>query len=430
MRSSFVLALLLAGVATPALADSITIAQAHAVVAKEIELVSKNYVFPEKRAAIVAAIRANEKTGAYDLTNPAELAEKLGSDAIAASNDKHMWIQYDPAQYAALNAPQADPHAGAYEDRLANRSNHGYKDLRILPGNIRYANVASFNWESKTVPHAVTDAARFLGGGDAVIIDLRENGGGSGEAVRDLISYFMPAKKQVLMAYHDGASGKVDYSYVDLKLAAPRMVGKPLYVLTSGGTGSAAEEFAYHVKLFKLGTLIGDTTAGAANNDSVTPVAPGFVISTSTGRALHPVNNSNWEGTGVMPDVAVPANNALAKAQLMAMQALAAKPGTDKQELEIPMLIATAQVDAPPKLDAAALAAYAGTYGVRTVTASGDGLIFQRQGRSPKPMTHLTGDAFSIGDDTVIRFRRTDGKVSGFDMSTSDGQKIPVERTS
>src|SRR5205809_7270344 len=120
----------------------------------------------------------------------------------------------------------------------------------------------------------------------------------------------MPARKQVLMAYHDGMSGRTEYSDVELQLAAPRMAGKPLYVLTSGGTGSAAEEFAYHVKMFKLGTLVGETTAGAANNDTIYPIAPGFVASISTGRAIHPVSHDNWEGTGVAPDIAIAADQA------------------------------------------------------------------------------------------------------------------------
>jgi len=428
--SALVCALLTIAVA-PAAADTITIDQAHAVVDRELELVTKDYVFPEKRDAIVAAIRAKKAAGEYDITNPSDLADKLGSDMMAASHDKHMWVQYDPAQFQAASAPAADPHAAEYFERLAERSNYGYEMLRILPGNIRYLNLTTFNWESKTTPEAVADAARFLSGGDAVIIDLRQNGGGSPQAVRVLISYFMPAKKQLLMSYHDGISGTTDTSYVDLKLAAPRMVGKPLYVLTSSGTGSAAEEFAYHIKMFKLGTLVGDTTGGAANNNTVFPLASGLLGSISTGRAIHPVDNGNWEGTGVAPDVAVAADSALDQAQLLALQKLASAPGSDKDATAWAITGLTARLSPHARLDDAAMAAYAGTYGIRTVTFKDGALLYQRESRAIRSLTRLGDDLFTIGDtdDTRIRFRRKDGKITGFDMLTVDGQTIPIERT-
>ncbi|HEX2591160.1 MAG TPA: S41 family peptidase [Rhizomicrobium sp.] len=427
-----VLAMALCGAAE---ADTLTKEQARAFVAKEIDLVSKNYVFPEKRAAIIAAIKRHEAAGEYDLTNPADLADKLGGDVIAASNDKHMWIQYDPKEYAAMtasmNAPQggAPTHGADYFQRAIERQNYGYESLRILPGNVRYVNLTTFNWESARTPQAVTDAARFLGGGDAAIIDLRQNGGGSGQAVRAMISYFMPAKKQELMAYHDGTSGKTDYSFVDLKLAAPRMVGKPLYVLISGSTGSAAEEFAYHIAKFKLGTLVGEHTAGAANNDSVEAVAPGFVVSISTGRAIHPVSNDNWEGVGVQPDVKIDSSKALEQAHLLALQGLAKAHPTDAKDYEWAMQDLQARITPPAKLDTAAQTAYAGDYGVRHVMLENGDLIFQRDGRAKKPMLLIGTDLFSIDDETHVAFQRTDGKVTGFVMTTSAGDSIPAQRT-
>jgi hypothetical protein len=423
------LAFALALAAHAAHADTITLAQAHAVVDEELRLTAKYYVFPEKRDAIVAAIRAKEKEGAYDLTNPSDLADKLGADTIAVAHDKHMWMQYDPAQFKAVQAPQNDPGAAAYFSRALKEINYGYREMKVLSGNIRYVNLTTFNWAAKSSPPAVGNAARFLNGGDAAIIDLRENGGGSGEAVRAMISYFMPAKKQLLMSYLDTTSGTTGTSYVGLKLAAPRMVGKPLYVLTSPGTGSAAEEFSYHIKMFKLGTLVGETTAGAGNNDTIYPIAPGFVASISTGRAIHPVNHSNWEGTGVVPDVAVPADKALDQAQLLALQKLASMPGADQNAVGWAMDGIKARLSAAPTPDAAALAAYAGTYGIRTLTLTAGKLIYQRQGRSPHPLTFLASDLYELEDDTRLHFQRTGGKVTGFDMLTAEGQKIAVPRT-
>ena len=423
-------ALLICSAPLSASADSIAPEQAHAVVDAELSLVSKNYVFTEKRTAIVTAIRAKEKAGAYDLQNPAALADKLGGDVIAASSDKHMWIQYDPAQYTAVKAPAADPHDAAYFSDLFRRENYGYKDMRVLPANIRYVNLTTFNWDAKNSPQVVASAARFLADGDAAIIDLRDNGGGSGDAVHALISYFMPAKRQELMAYHDGTTGEIKYSYVDLKLSAPRMVGKLLYVLTSGNTGSAAEEFAYHVKMFRLGTLVGETTAGAANNDTIYPIPPGFLASISTGRAIHPVNHGNWQGVGVVPDVAVVADKALEKAELLALDTLSHKPGANAKDYEWTMTALRARV-VPPHLSEAALAAYAGTYGIRTIILTGGQLVFQREGRPPKTMSPLAADLFTVGDDdqTRLAFHRAGDRIVGFDMVTADNQVVAVERS-
>ncbi|MEJ0040877.1 MAG: S41 family peptidase [Rhizomicrobium sp.] len=95
------------------------------------------------------------------------------------------------------------------------------------------------------------------------------------------------------MNFHDSFEGKDFATRVIDKLDGPRLIGIPLYVLISGRTGSAAEEFTAHVRYFKLGTLVGSNTAGAANNDRVFPIAPFFVQSISTGRPEHPVMHGN-----------------------------------------------------------------------------------------------------------------------------------------
>jgi hypothetical protein len=233
------------------------------------------------------------------------------------------------------------------------------------------------------------------------------------------------------MTYHDSVSGESDTSRVTGKLAAPRMVGKPLYVLTGGSTGSAAEEFAYHIKNFKLGTLIGEPTAGAANNDSITPVAPGFVISISTGRPVHPVTGTNWEGTGVLPDVAVPADQALDKAMLMALNKLAATPGPHAEEYAWGISGEEAKLSPPPPLSARAMAEYAGTYGERTIRIENGKLVYQRKDRAPMTMSLMSADLFTAGpgDQTRVRFRREGGKIAGLDLLTADGQTISAKRS-
>ncbi len=418
--------LLALGAATPA--DAAAPFQPRPVVDQVIALIGANYVFPEKRAGIVAKLKDDEAQGRYDVASAAELVDRLGADMSAAGHDRHLWIQYDPDQNKALRTA-GNGDENAFFERQAALRNMGYEELRILPGNIRYVNLTGFMWR-KDGARIVADSARFLSEGDAVIVDLRQNGGGSAQAVQNLVSYFLPPDNRALMYFHKGANGAAKPTRVLTRLAAPRMVGKPLYVLISGSTGSAAEEFAYHVEQFHLGTLVGHATAGAANNDTLYPVGDGFIVSVSTDRPEHPVSHTNWEGTGVPPDVAVADDQALAQAQLLALKALAARPGAKADAYDWAIAGLEAHMH-PVTVDPATQASYAGIYGDRTIRLQDGKLIFQRAGRDPTTLSPLSPDLFEFGNSAHVRlrFRREAGRVTGFDMITDDGQTIAVPRS-
>lgn len=409
---------------------TMTVAEARGVVEATLALIDRHYVFADARPAIVAKLKAHEVAGRYDVTSAAELVGRLSPDLAAAGDDKHLWIEYDPAQSASLVRGEKSQAARDYSAREGRLHNQGYETLRILPGNVRYLDLTAFQWNGATTTRTVADAMRFLGDGDAVIIDLRRNGGGSGEAVQALVSYFMPADHRVLMTFHEGANGRTHVTRVLDRLPAPRLTGKPLYVLTSGHTGSAAEEFAYHVRWFKLGTLVGATTGGAANNDSLYPVGRGFVLSVSTGRPEHPVTHGNWQGVGVPVDVAVPEASALDEAQLRALAALAARPGADHAAYAWVIDGLRGRMH-PPHIDAQSLAEYTGTFGTRTIKAENGTLVFQRESLPPTTLSPLAADLFAFGntEDVRLRFRRDTGHVTGFDLITADGQTLKVDRS-
>lgn len=409
----------------------LTPVQNHAAIEEIAKLVAKDYVFPEKRDAIVSQLRVREKEGRYTIANPGLFAQTVSEDMVAFSHDKHMWFQLDPEGYKAALLPPDDTQAEAYFEALAARTNQGYDEMRILPGNVRYVNLASFAWSKKETPAVVADVARFLKGADAIIFDISGNGGGAAEAVRAIVSYFLPPDGRTLVTFHDGVTGKDDVSKVEPTLAGPRLTGIPLYVLTSHSTGSAAEEFAYHVKHFKLGTLIGTTTAGAANNDSIFPVAPFFLQSISTGRPEHGLTHSNWEGVGVAPDVEIDPANARDTAYAMALKSLLAA-GREEHRNEYDWALAGVETRLHPfAIKADALAAYAGQYGTRKVWVDGGKLMYQRQDRDPTELKPMAADLFGFAnsDEVRARFRREGGEVTGFDLLTADGQVIPNPRT-
>lgn len=394
-------------------------------------LVSRHYVFPEKRAGIVAALRNHVASSAYDGLDGPAMAARLTDDLRAAGQDGHLWVKWSPELYEARRKVKPGTESTELEDALGQRLNQGYVEQRILEGNVRYVKLVGFIWKKGVTPQVVADVARFLGGGDAAIIDLRENGGGSGEAVQALVSYFLPPNGQLLMTFHDGMTGKTDRTHVISKLGAPRLVGKPLWVLISGMTASAAEEFADHVKEFKLGTLVGRTTAGGANNNTVFPVAPAFLSSISVGRPVQAVSGSNWEGTGVATDVDVPVSAALDKAHLLALQQLAAKAqGTRLKEYEWAMAGARGRLEPVSPTDEQ-LRSYAGTYGVRKIWVERGTLTFQREEREPTVLRPLGPDLFEFANNPQIRlrFQRQEGRITGFEMFGQQGDPITVKRT-
>ena len=95
-----------------------------------------------------------------------------------------------------------------------------------------------------------------------------------------------------------------------------------MYVLTSNQTFSGAEEFAYDVQTQKRGQVVGDTTGGGAHPGGLRRVTDHFGVWIPSGRAVNPITGTNWEGTGVRPDVPVPADAALRTAHLRALEDL------------------------------------------------------------------------------------------------------------
>jgi hypothetical protein len=271
---------------------------------------------------------------------------------------------------------------------------------------------------------------RFLRDGDALIIDLRGNGGGDASAVQYLISHFL-SSPQLLMTFHDGPSGESSESRSLEYLPAGRISGKPLFVLIDRYTASAAEEFTYHVQQFKLGVLVGQTTAGAANNNALYPVKPGFMLSVSTGRPVHPVSGTNWEAAGIAPDVAVEPRQALNQAQVLALKQLSATAQDDESRSGY----AWARVAVEARLDprpvpVSELARYGGRYGDRTIRLEKGELIYSRPGRGDTPLEALTPELFAFGDRDNIRvhFIREGGRVAAMEVLYEDGRRERHDR--
>jgi hypothetical protein len=206
------------------------------------------------------------------------------------------------------------------------------------------------------------------------------------------------------------------------ELPAGRMVGKPLYVLISGGTASAAEEFTGHVGGYHLGELVGERTAGAGFRNDLVPIPGGFVLSVSVGRAVLASTGRDWEAVGLAPTVPTSIEAALDTAQVLALRRLAAAA----PEAERPRLAAMADgIEARGQGRAAALplSAYAGSYGDRLVSADAGRLYVKRGTRARTALIPLGGNVFAFDNDPSARltFQIEGSSAASFDVGPAGG---------
>lgn len=391
--------------------SSLTPGQRTAAVAAIVGAVEARYVFPDRVPAIRDRLNEGLSSGRYDTADPGVFAERVTADLREASGDGHMYLNHAPAQYAATAGSEAEaednPALQAIWAAAALRNNHGLTEMRILPGNVRYLRISQFHWVADRTGEAYDGAMRFLRDGDALIIDLRGNGGGDHAAVRYLLSHFMEPD-QLDITFLEAGEDPVQSRTLD-NVPAGRLRGKPLYVLISRQVGSAAEAFAYDVQQFGLGTLVGGTTGGAANNNTFVPIAPGFMLSVSYGRPVHPVSGTNWEGVGVSPDIAVDPETALDTAVSQALATLLARADADPVDRagwEWAESGIRARLN-PPAITPARLRDLAGTYGGRVIVFEDGGLVWRRANGQKAKLTPMTADGlFSVGGaEDRLRFQ-------------------------
>jgi hypothetical protein len=207
------------------------------------------------------------------------------------------------------------------------------------------------------------------------------------------------------------------------------MIGKPLYVLTSGGSASAAEEFIGHVAGFKVGELIGETSAGAGYRNEFFPVAGGYVISVSVGRAVLASTGKDWEKVGIAPTVKVEQDKALEMAQVRALRKLASTAtGQDKTVFEASAQVLEAQLK--PVATALPAAQYAGVYGVRHITNDGGKLVFQREGGPKGQLVAVAANEFAFVADPMqrVKFKVAGDAATELELIRGDGSRVVAAR--
>jgi retinol-binding protein 3 len=234
-------------------------------------------------------------------------ADSLTGHLQAVSRDRHLRVVYRsggvPDQIAD-GEPSADERREQAE--FGRQVNYGLERAERLAGNVGYLEIRSFNFTAALADSAIAAAMNFLAGTDALISDVRRNGGGDPEMVAAVCSYLLPPNTLVNRFYFRPADRWEEFRTLPV---SGRHYGttRPVYVLTSDRTCSGAEEFAYDVQTRSRGEIGGDTTGGGAHPGGIRRVTEQFGVWVPSGRAVNPVTGTNWEGVGVRPDVPVPA---------------------------------------------------------------------------------------------------------------------------
>jgi C-terminal processing protease CtpA/Prc len=197
--------------------------------------------------------------------------------------------------------------------------NHGFGKVERLRGNIGYLEFFNFA-DEELGAETVAAAMNFVNGTDALIIDMRGNGGGNPAMVALVCSYLFGSEPVHLNDLYWREGNRTEEFWTRKEVAGKRYLNKDVYVLTSKRTFSGAEEFTYNLKNLKRATIVGETTGGGAHPGGGFRISEHFGMFVPTGRAISPITKTNWEGTGVTPDVSVPADQALLVARLMALK--------------------------------------------------------------------------------------------------------------
>ena len=306
-----------------------------------------HYVFPDVAAQVNGALPAKVQAYGAGVSAP-EFGDLISKDLRALGHDKHFRVFFDPEFRDDPAGPNAVPSAEDMAHQRVEMAQLGYgvEKVQRLPGNVAYIELRGFGPPDLVGP-AYAAALALSDGSDALILDLRRNGGGSPGAVALLMSHFFPLGDERHLNDIYTRSTNQTQQYWTTAAASPRY-SKPVYVLTSARTFSGGEECAYDFQTQKRAILVGQTTGGGANAGDRFSLGHGLVINIPTARAINPVTQTNWEGVGVKPDIEVPAAQAQQVAYLAILKSMVGKAKDPRDEERLKDLIGMAEKGEAP----------------------------------------------------------------------------------
>jgi hypothetical protein len=274
------------------------------------------YIYPDVADAVRAKLNS-QRSSLVAIADPVEFAKSVSAVLHTTGNDKHLNLYYSAEPIQDDHDPT--PAQIAHDEKSDVLHNAGVRIAQWLPGNIGYIRILSFPSDAPGVRRAIDAAMATVAHTDALIIDLRHNGGGDPSSLDYWMGYFFAKPTELTSIHWTTPKPHVDRQFSAASVAGP-IYDKPLYVLTSSKTFSCAEQFTYDLKALHRASIVGETTGGGANPGDFHRLNSHFAVFIPTGRAYNPYTKTNWEHTGISPDVSATVSDALVRAYTLALQ--------------------------------------------------------------------------------------------------------------
>lgn len=292
----------------PGFSQSLSKKELESAITTIAKLITDNYVFPEKGKRIANNLLQEHKNGRFNQIRDWNTFDSIATESLGSfSHDGHLYVHNDSKTVKELLAAQSqavDSSSTAYSydpfyyGHDATEKNFGFREVKILNENIGYIKLSEINISTKSLP-VLFAAMEFISNTKALVIDLRDNGGGGSELGSVFHSFFLPKDVPLLEFKTRNGPGKIDKTVLWL---TEKKYDNPLFIIVNRGTASAAEEFAYSLQSKKRAKIIGQRSAGAANMNSWYVVNDQIYVSVSTAAPTLPGNEESWEQKGVQPD--------------------------------------------------------------------------------------------------------------------------------
>jgi C-terminal processing protease CtpA/Prc len=286
------------------------------LVEKALELLCGNYIFPDRAQEAAAGIRERLAAGEYDQLDEEALGRRLTAELFEVCQDKHLRVR---TRTEDLREALTESEMEAVWREQQRLTNYGIARVERLDGNVGLLDLR-FVTSAGVGGRAIAAAMELVSQTHALIVDMRKNRGGSPDGAVFWSSYFFPDGETHLNSIYEGSTGQTRQFWSHAWLPGERYLDRPVYLLTSESTFSAGEEVSYNLKAQGRAVLVGQTTKGGAHPTDAFPITPTLEITVPVARSVNPITGTNWEGTGVEPDVAVPAGEAFDVAYRMALQ--------------------------------------------------------------------------------------------------------------
>jgi hypothetical protein len=399
-----------------------------AIVQDIARIARDKYIFPEKGLATAQAIQSHLENGDYDaILSPYVFADRLTSDLRRVSSDQHWSVQFNATLTSALYSSEEEVSEAdmALLKESIYRQNFGIARVEHLVGNIGYVDLHGFTWIGfDGAGESIAALMQLITHCNALIFDMRRNGGGEAETLQVYISYFVEAEPVLYDSFYYRPSGETQQLWTMPYVPGKRLPDVPLYILTGGATGSGGEAFAYILQSMRRATVIGEKTLGAAHTTDLDIVQEHFQVEYPSGRSISPFTHGDWEGVGVIPEIAVPAEEALSEAHLRALEGLIQSCQDEAIQRELAWDLEIARCTyAPIPVNEVLLVRYAGRYGDRTFRIIDGAFAYSRQGNPAVKLVPLTEHRFLYPDGIKFEFTLDEqGQAGSVVISYRDGR--------